>query len=197
MIATRLARLGRVRGQARKWGRRPACPQNLPPSTSSPRVRCPMPQGQAGRLPYFEESILDPQCRHGTATVLLRGCEGVASVLFPWVSLVQPLYIPYLSLIHPLFLYSHSGGSTAHPLVRWVRLARDNCGGLRWKRVSPAIHLLPGADKDARTRSRVTELLKVPPGEGARATVRGRQQTEEAEVPATPPARGARGRPED
>src|ERR1035441_9021868 len=119
------------------------------------------------------------------------------SVLVPWVSLVQPLYIPYLSLIHALCLLGYSGGATAPPLGRRGRLARDNHGGLVWIRSAPAIHLLPGPDKDARTRRKVAEFPEVHLGDVAGASVRSRQQTEEAEVPADPSARGARGRPED
>ena len=92
-------------------------------------------------------------------SVLLWGCSGVASRLSPWVSLVHPLYIPYLSLVHPISLLGHSCGATAPLPGRRVRLARDRHGELRWKRRSPAIRLLPGTDKDARTRREVTEFL--------------------------------------
>src|ERR1039458_3446322 len=37
---------------------------------------------------------------------MLRGCEGVASALFPCASLVQPLYNPCTSLIHGFPLWS-------------------------------------------------------------------------------------------
>ena len=99
-------------------------------------------------------------------SVLLRGCSGVASRLSPWVSLVHPLYIPYLSLVHPFSLLGHSGDATAPLPGRRVRLARDHHGELRWKRRSPAIHLLPGTDKDARTRREVTHSRPGAPREG-------------------------------
>src|ERR1035441_7449602 len=70
-------------------------------------------------------------------------------------------------------------------------------GGLRWKRCSPSIHLLPGSDKDARARRDVTELPEVHLGDFALAALRSRQQTDEAAVPADPSARGARWRSKD
>ena len=130
-------------------------------------------------------------------SVLLRYCSGIASALFPYASLVLPLYYPCTTLILPLYLLCHSRGSTAPPPGRWGQLARDNHGELRWKRISPAIYLLPGPNKDARTRREVAEFLKVQLGEVAGASVRSRQQAEEAEVPPNPSACGARGRREN
>src|ERR1017187_5771356 len=91
----------------------------------------------------------------------------------------------------------HSGGSTASPPGRCGGLAWDNRGGLRWKRCSPSIHLLPGLDKDARARRDVTELPEVHLGDFALVALRSRQQTDEAAVPADPSARRARWRRKD
>src|ERR1022692_1157378 len=38
------------------------------------------------------------------ALELLWGCDGVVTMLFPWVALVHPLYIPCTSLVHPLYI---------------------------------------------------------------------------------------------
>jgi hypothetical protein len=46
------------------------------------------------------------------ATALLQDCDGIASVLFPWVSLVHPLYIPCTSLVS---LGHFPGASVALP----------------------------------------------------------------------------------
>src|ERR1017187_4744328 len=91
----------------------------------------------------------------------------------------------------------HSGGSTASPPGRCGGLAWDNRGGLRWKRCSPSIHLLPGLDKDAPARRDVTELPEVHLGDFALAVLRSRQQTDEAAVPADPSARRTRWRRKD
>src|ERR1035438_2098332 len=91
----------------------------------------------------------------------------------------------------------HSGGSTASPPGRCAGFARDNRSGLREKRSSPSIHLLPGPDKDARARRDVTELPEVHLGDFALAALRSRQQTDEAAVPADPSARGAGWRRKD
>ena len=133
----------------------------------------------------------------GIAPVLLRYCSGIAPVLRAWCSLVRPLYYPCTTLILPLYLLCHSRGSTAPPPGRWGRLARDNHGELRWKRISPAIYLLPGPYKDTRTRREMAEFLKVQLGDVAGASVRSRQQAEEAEVPPNPSARRHRGRREN
>ena len=44
--------------------------------------------------------------------VLARCCDGVATVLVPWVSLGLPLYIPYLSLLLPPGFQEIAGVST-------------------------------------------------------------------------------------
>jgi hypothetical protein len=47
------------------------------------------------------------------ALELLWGCDGVVTMLFPWVALVHPLYIPCTSLVHPLYIPCTS---LVHPL---------------------------------------------------------------------------------
>src|ERR1017187_4676210 len=49
------------------------------------------------------------------ALELLWGCDGVVTMLFPWVALVHPLYIPCTSLVHPLYMRTDFGSPTVSP----------------------------------------------------------------------------------
>jgi hypothetical protein len=51
----------------------------------------------------FRDSPIPPAWSMREASVLLRHCSGVASVLFPCTTLVRPLYDPCTTLVRPLY----------------------------------------------------------------------------------------------
>src|ERR1035437_7699627 len=53
------------------------------------------------------------------ASVLLRYCYGIASLLFPCATLVHPLYIPCTSVVHAWGLQLPSGFSTEPQPLKW------------------------------------------------------------------------------